>query len=159
MTNSREGEPGRAERASRAAEARQRADHARERAEEARDRLAELRQDQIRMLGLDGKPTGSTAERAARAGALADESRRQARRAAENAAAAGRASADVHDSAARLHDHLAELGAGDVDEHRRHAQQHRQFAAADRAEAEHDDELRDRFVDDTTDESDGDEGT
>jgi hypothetical protein len=80
-----------------------------------------------------------------RAEELAEESRRQALRAAGNAAAASRASADVHESAAQLHNHLAEIGIGDVDEHRRQAQQHRDAAGADRVEAQYDDQLRERF--------------
>jgi hypothetical protein len=92
MTMSPEGEPERKDRGRRAAEARQRADQARERAQEARDRLVELRQNQSRLMEDDGTPIGSRADRAERAEALAEESRRQAHRAAENAAAASRAS-------------------------------------------------------------------
>jgi hypothetical protein len=144
MTEPGEATPGEQRRRRRAAEAHDRAEQAGRRAEEARDRLAELRR-QSSSASSGGKPEGSTPEDAFRAEQLAAVSRRRALQAAERAVAAIIASAEVHESAAAMHNHMADLGRGDPQKHRELARGHREAAAADRAEAQIDERLRERL--------------
>ena len=116
-----------------AAEAATRADAAGRRTKEIADRLTKL---------ASGRQSEPVDVRLAEE--RADEARQRAEASLERAITGHERAAESHERTAEAHEQAASRGVGNVREHRSRAAQHRRYAQADRDEAAHDRELRER---------------